>query len=83
MCCMENGSLDRAKLRQIVFADPAQRHWLQRLLHPLISTHLQQQIASRRFRLRIAGQSVAAGIRPEHGWCDRVLVIDAPEDRCS
>lgn len=29
-------SLDRGKLRQIVFSDPAKRIWLEKLLHPLI-----------------------------------------------
>ena len=40
------GRLDRARLRQIVFAEPAQRQWLERLLHPLITQRLRQRLAS-------------------------------------
>ena len=31
-----DGSLDRAALRAAIFADPAERRWLEALLHPLI-----------------------------------------------
>ena len=43
---LPDGALDRAKLRSLVFADSSQRKWLQSLLHPLISDHLQAQIAA-------------------------------------
>ncbi|WP_299942327.1 dephospho-CoA kinase [uncultured Microbulbifer sp.] len=33
---LENGALDRAGLRTRVFDDPAERAWLEQLLHPLI-----------------------------------------------
>ncbi|SFM41699.1 dephospho-CoA kinase [Marinobacter zhejiangensis] len=38
------GELDRAALRTIVFRDPDQRGWLERLLHPLIRQELQRQL---------------------------------------
>ena len=31
-----NGQLDRAKLRQQIFANPEEKHWLENLLHPII-----------------------------------------------
>lgn len=31
-----DGTLDRAALRQEIFADPAEKTWLNQLLHPLI-----------------------------------------------
>ena len=34
---LADGSLDRAALRAIVFADEEQRLWLEALLHPLIN----------------------------------------------
>ena len=40
---LSDSTLDRAKLRSIVFADSSERGWLQRLLHPLINHHLQAQ----------------------------------------
>ena len=40
----EDGTLNRPKLRAVVFADVAERKWLQSLLHPLISQCLKEQI---------------------------------------
>ena len=33
---LADGALDRARLREIVFADDSERHWLEQLTHPLI-----------------------------------------------
>jgi dephospho-CoA kinase len=41
-----DGQLDRGKLRQIVFADPAAKHWLNQLLHPRIRQQMLQQLDS-------------------------------------
>ena len=41
-----DGGLDRAKLRGIVFAQPAEKDWLEALLHPLISELLRSRLAS-------------------------------------
>ncbi|QVK24785.1 dephospho-CoA kinase [Shewanella dokdonensis] len=38
-----DGTLNRAKLRQIVFAETAQRLWLNQLLHPMIRQRLLAQ----------------------------------------
>ena len=40
-----DGGLDRAKLRGIVFAQPAEKDWLEALLHPLISELLRSRLA--------------------------------------
>ena len=40
----ENKSLDRAALRAIIFANPKDRYWLERLLHPLIYREIQRRI---------------------------------------
>ncbi len=73
-----DGSLDRAALRERVFADPEQRRWLERLTHPLIAAWL-------RDRLEAGGSAYSLLVNPilvESGQasrCDRVLVVDAPE----
>lgn len=73
-----DGSLDRAALRQKVFAEPAERHWLQNLLHPLISNYLREQI-------RNAASAYVILVNPlliesqQHHWCERVLVVDVDE----
>ena len=38
-----DGSLDRARMRQHVFADPAHRHMLESILHPMISEEVSQK----------------------------------------
>lgn len=38
------GALDRAALRQIVFEAPAEREWLEKLLHPIIREELMRQL---------------------------------------
>lgn len=74
-----DGSLDRAQLRQIIFADEAARKWLETLLHPLIFEEMWSQLQSAKSPYAIlaspllveAGQSIL---------CQRVLVVDVPED---
>ena len=39
-CLLEDGSLDRAKLRSKVFADEKERIWLEQLTHPLIGMRI-------------------------------------------
>ena len=73
-----DGSLDRAKLRQIIFATPAERSWLEQLTHPLIRQRIQQ-------RLDQADSDYAILVSPllletdQHHLCDHILVIDLPE----
>lgn len=73
-----DGSLDRAKLRQIIFATPAERCWLEQLTHPLIRQRIQQ-------RLDQADSDYAILVSPllletdQHLLCDHILVIDLPE----
>ena len=37
---LADGELDRAKLREHIFANPVEREWLNQLLHPLIRQHM-------------------------------------------
>jgi dephospho-CoA kinase len=75
---LPNGELDRRKLRGIIFNDPAQKKWLENLLHPLI-------------RLRIVDQLHAA-ISPyailespllletdQHLLVEKIIVVDVNE----
>lgn len=43
---LPSGELDRAALRQRVFANAAERQWLEALLHPLIRASLVRQLAT-------------------------------------
>lgn len=72
------GALDRTALRHKVFADDAEREWLQQLLHPLINAYIAEELAS----ADSAYAMLAHPILIETGQtriCDRVLVVDVPE----
>jgi dephospho-CoA kinase len=74
-----DGAMDRAKMRALVFAEPAQRQRLEAILHPMIGDATRAQ-ASRAG----AGQAVVFDVPllTESGtWrarVDRVLVVDCP-----
>ena len=73
--------LDRAKLRHIVFADPAQRKVLESLLHPLIMDEVNNQLAE----IPQSACDYAVVVIPlfaENPTLlkpDAVVVVDAPE----
>ncbi len=75
-----DGALDRARLRERAFADPAFRVSLEALLHPLIAAHIDRTVA------RWTGPYglVVAPLLLERGnlvkRVQRVLVVDCPED---
>lgn len=74
-----DGSLDRARLRQIVFANEAERKWLESLLHPLIFEEMwsQLQSANSPYAILVSPLLVEAG---QNAICQRILVVDVPED---
>lgn len=74
-----DGSLDRARLRQVVFTNEAERKWLERLLHPLIFDEMwsQLQAATSPYAILVSPLLVEAG---QNAICQRILVVDVPED---
>jgi dephospho-CoA kinase len=74
-----DGSLDRAMLRQRVFADDAERKWLEALLHPLIFNEMWAQLeaATSPYAILVSPLLVESG---QTAICQRVLVVDVPED---
>jgi dephospho-CoA kinase len=76
---LADGSLNRTKLRHLVFADPDERRWLQHLQHPLISQYLRERIEEAKSPYVILVNPLLIESRQD-SWCDRVLVIDVPED---
>lgn len=74
----DDGSLDRRALREIVFANPEERLWLERLTHPLIGQEILHQIQASQSPYTI----LASPLLLESGQsrlAQRVLVIDVPE----
>jgi len=75
----ENGSLDRARLREIVFADAVRRTELEGILHPRIRDAAFEQAAT------AAGPYVIIVVpllyeSPMRDAMDRILVVDCDED---
>ncbi|MEZ5558814.1 MAG: dephospho-CoA kinase [Pseudomonadales bacterium] len=75
----DDGTLDRAALRARVFADAAERRWLERLTHPLIGAWLRAQLAAARSPYCLLVNPLLIESGNAHG-CRRILVVDAPED---
>ena len=78
----DDGTLNRRALREIVFADPAERRWLESVTHPRIRERLREHLA--RFE---AGEApyglLVSPLLFESGqseMVDRRLVIDVPEE---
>lgn len=70
-----DGGLDRAKLRAIVFAQPAEKDWLEALLHPLISELLRSRLASFQGSYCLLVSPLLLETE-QAALVDRILVID-------
>lgn len=72
------GALDRAALRQRVFADPAARGRLEGILHPRIKALMLERLAGLEapYAVLVIPLLLETG---QQGLADRVLVVDAPE----
>ncbi len=75
---LNNGTLNRQKLRAIIFADPTERQWLEGLLHPLIEQQILHELSIARspYAILVAPLMLEAG---QNEWVDRLLVVDVPE----
>ena len=74
------GSMDRARMREIAFLDPMSKRGLEAILHPLIGVECERQAAA-----AVTGQPIVFDVpllvesKRWRGIVDRVLVIDASE----
>jgi dephospho-CoA kinase len=73
-----DGTLDRRRLRERVFADVGERRRLEAILHPAIRAEMERQsrAAGGAYQLLVI-PLLAEGGRRDH--VDRVLLVDAPE----
>jgi dephospho-CoA kinase len=74
-----DGSLDRARLREVVFADDTARQWLEALLHPLIFEDMWEKLqnADSPYAILVSPLLVESG---QKAICQRILVVDVPEE---
>ena len=76
---LDDGSLNRAKLREIIFKDDEAKSWLESLLHPLIGQHILDEIASATSRYVILVSPLLFETT-QFQMCNRTLLIDVPKD---
>jgi len=74
-----SGELNRAALRERIFTSVEDRHWLERLLHPLIRQEIWASLSRAESPYAVLVSPLLVESR-QHEQVDRVLVIDVPED---
>ncbi|PIE44466.1 MAG: dephospho-CoA kinase [Gammaproteobacteria bacterium] len=73
----EDGRLDRSRLREIVFADPDQKKWLEALLHPIIRERTLTQLDQSDSPYVILSSPLLLETN-QRRLVNRVLLIDVP-----
>ena len=76
---LEDGSLNRSDLREIVFANVSEREWLEQLTHPLIAQLMKDQLQAVSSPYAIL-ESPLLIETDQKELVDRILVIDIVED---
>ncbi len=72
-----DGSLDRDKLRELVFPDPIKKTRLENILHPLVYAEMQRAIDNLDNSYCIVSVPLLLETNMEH-FVDRILIIDCP-----
>ncbi len=75
-----DGSLDRRRLRERIFADAEARRALEAITHPAIRGLLEAECraATSPYALAAIPLLAEAGGRASYPWLDRIVVVDAP-----
>ena len=73
-----DGGLDRAALRQIIFTDPAQKLWLESLLHPLIRDWIIEHLKAATSAYVIL-ESPLLFETDQHQLVHKTVLVDLPE----
>jgi dephospho-CoA kinase len=74
-----DGQLDRRRLRNLIFSDPAARADLNALLHPLIRDHMQLEIVSAVGPYVVLAIPLLIEGGTQRDRVDRILVVDVDE----
>ena len=75
----EDGSLNRSKLREIIFSDTSEREWLEQLTHPMIAQLMKDQLQAVSSPYAIL-ESPLLIETDQKELVDRILVIDIVEE---
>jgi len=74
---LDDGTLNRALLREKIFATEAERKWLESLLHPLINQYIFSELASATTPYAILENPLLFETGQAER-CNRILVVDVP-----
>lgn len=74
---LDNGHLDRAQLRSIIFSQASEKEWLENLLHPLIRQEIKTQLAQSTSQYAILVSPLLLET-DQSQIVDRILLIDVP-----
>lgn len=77
-CLLTDGSLNRPQIARIVFADDAQRAWLNALVHAKVHEHLVRRMTESDSEPFFVESAILHTSRLDER-CDEVWVVDAPE----
>jgi dephospho-CoA kinase len=75
---LSDGSLNRKKLREMIFTDPAEKKWLEQLLHPLINQQIRVQLALSTSIYAMLSSPLLLETQ-QYLLVDRILVVDTSE----
>lgn len=73
----DDGTLNRRKLRSIIFSDAKERFWLEQLLHPLIRQKIKEQVDSSITPYCIAEIPLLID-KEKYPYINRILLVNAP-----
>ncbi|WP_018152083.1 dephospho-CoA kinase [Leeia oryzae] len=78
----DDGRMDRAKMRQLVFSNPAERHQLERILHPMIQMTVFDRIQSGRGVFDYVVVVIPLLFENQHyaDLLDLAIAVDCPEE---
>lgn len=74
----EDGSLNRAALRERIFTEPDERRWLEQLTHPLIGEEIRQQLTTAQSPYAVLSSPLLLE-SSQHTLADCIVVVDVPE----
>ena len=76
---LDDGQLNRAKLRNVIFSDPSAKQWLNQLLHPMIRQKMLSDLekTTSAYALLVIPLMVENDL---HHLADQVLVVDVSEN---
>ncbi|MGD2140014.1 MAG: dephospho-CoA kinase [Burkholderiales bacterium] len=75
-----DGSLNRDRMRELVFSDPQARETLQNILHPLIRAEVQRRLAASTAPYALVVVPLLVESRG-YGFANRIVVVDCSEEQ--